>query len=474
MKIKLENDSYDTLLLPIEWRFSAALVGIVKYFEFVEHTEGVVLHEKTQKGEDLQVYKDIGGYIEGIKYNQSDITEERYLLFCESYFSDEFYHIHVKNMLGKQSYNEEEISNINKELKSNAVMKKVFSNIKFDGTNENVLLETIENNRFEIIKETYRYKTNLYRNFSNTNRLFTDLNPHCRLLGYDLDENRKSRSVAYQFDKDTFVAQDIIEFDFIPFAFPNTQTSFFVNNNYNIDVLCKTNNDIKSVMEEKVIVRDNKVEFGKWKTRLIKGIINSDNFMEYDVEVIMKVRGDDTKFESFYINQKQMTVLKKIYNKLNISFTYKYSYNYWLIVEEEVVNCCIRGVFLDNLLEKLLVISCDKEYANAIYIVNKLIDVNVDWKGVQGMNEVISRAQKTGYAVGQAIEKNKAKSYKNKLTNAIISHDYDRILEIMLQLSGYIGQEIGTIYDIIDYKDDYSDIAICFTNALVPYEKEDK
>lgn len=43
----------------------------------------------------------------------------------------------------------------------------------------------------------------------------------------------------------------------------------------------------------------------------------------------------------------------------------------------------------------------------------------------------------------------------------------------MIQLSGYIEQEIRTIYDLIEHKDNYSDIAICFTNALIPYEKED-
>lgn len=472
MKIKLENDSYDTLLLPIEWRFSAALVGIVKYFDYLENKEGKVLYEKTRKGEDLQVYKDIGGYIEGIKYNQCDITEERYLLFCEDFFSDEFPHIHVKETLGKQSYTEEQISFINKELKANTVMKKVFNDVKFDGTNENVILETIENNKLEIIRETYRYKTNLYRNFSNTNRLFTDANPHCRLLGYDLDENRKSRSVAYQFDKDAFVAQDMIEFDFIPFAFPNTPTSFFANNNYNIDVLRKTNEEIKAVMEEKVVIRDNKIEYGKSKTRLMKGLIHSDDFMDFDIEVIMKDRGDDKCFESFYINHKSIKKLKNIYETYNISFSYKYSYNYWLVVEEELVDCCIKGIFLDDLLERLLVISCEKEHANAFFVINNLIKINVDWKGEPNMNEVISRAQKTGFVVGQKIEKNKARSYKNKLTNAIISHDYDRVLEIMLQLSGYIGEEIKTIYDIIDNKDNYSDIAICFTNALVPYEKE--
>lgn len=412
MKIKLENASYDTLLLPIEWRFSAALVGIVKYFNYLKTKEGKIFYEKTRKGEELQVYKEIGGYIEGIKYNQSDITEERYLMFCEDYYGDEFPHIRISKMLGKENYTEENINNINKDLKYNTVMKKVFKDITFDGANETIILETIDKNRFELIRETYRFKSNLYRNFCNTNKLFTASNPHCRLLGYDLDENRKSRSAAYRFDKDTFVANDIIEFDFIPFAFPNAPTSFFANNNCNLDTLCKTNDTIKDVMEETIMINDNKAEFGRWKTRLIKGLLSSDDFMDYDVEIIMKERGDDTQFASFYVNHNQMKAMRKIYKSSNINFVYKYSYNYWLIAEEEVIDCCIKGTYLDDLLERLLVISCDKEHANASYVIENLIKVNVEWKGVQDMDEIISRAKKSGYIIGQQLERNKARSYK--------------------------------------------------------------
>ena len=92
------------------------------------------------------------------------------------------------------------------------------------------------------------------------------------------------------------------------------------------------------------------------------------------------------------------------------------------------------------------------------------------------MSEITARAKKAGYHVGQHIiaksGKNKAKSYKNKLINAIVAHDYDRILEIMLQMSGYIDDEIGAIYDMLEHKDDCSDIAISFTNALLPHDSE--
>ena len=87
------------------------------------------------------------------------------------------------------------------------------------------------------------------------------------------------------------------------------------------------------------------------------------------------------------------------------------------------------------------------------------------------MREIIARAKEDGEHVGKLVTaksgKNKAKSYKNKLINAIVAHDYDRVLEIMLQMSGYIDNEIGAIYDMLEHKEDCSDIAISFTNALL-------
>ena len=143
-------------------------------------------------------------------------------------------------------------------------------------------------------------------------------------------------------------------------------------------------------------------------------------------------------------------------------------------VEESVINCCINEVYLDGILDELLVLSREDSYAGVI--IWNLVRINVEWKGVDGMTEQVERARKAGYAIGRQIRdvkngENKAKSYKNKLINAIVSHDRDRVLEIMLQLSGYIGGEIGTIYDILDSGEEWSDIAISFTNSLV--EKRD-
>ncbi|MCM1171154.1 MAG: type I CRISPR-associated protein Cas8a1/Csx8 [Clostridium sp.] len=468
MKLKLDNDSYDTLLLPVEWRFSAALVGIVKYFAYWEEKEGRILHEKTKRGEDIQVYKDIGGYIEGIKYNQSDITEERYLLFCEDYFKDEFPHVRISKMLGKENYTEEQITEINKNLKI-SVMKQFFENLQFDGTNECDIFKKIEDNRIKLIKHVYIfriYKAFFIKSTKQSIKLddylkFTKEYKHCRLIGYTVDEDRKSNNAAYRFDKDTFVANDIIEFDFIPFAFPNTPISFFLNDNCDIDELCATNITVKNIMEKK--------DENHWKTKLINGLIASSGMMAYDVEVIMRDKKTDV-FETFYINPQILSKMGQIKDKLNNIRFVDGSLN----VEDEVFNCCIKGILLDSLLEKLLVISFKKEKMYASIIIEHLISINIAWKGVINMNDIIKRAKDAGYSIGQELGEDKAKSYKIKLTSAILAHDYKRLLEIMLQLSAYRGSEIRTIYDLIDNKEDYSDIAICFTNALVPYDNKNK
>lgn len=106
------------------------------------------------------------------------------------------------------------------------------------------------------------------------------------------------------------------------------------------------------------------------------------------------------------------------------------------------------------------------------------------------MKDKIKRARGAGYQIGQVILSknngaNKAKGYKNKLTSAILAHDRDRVLEILLQLSStqtatptsnganQIG-DISTIYDILDTPDNWSDIAISFTNAMIPSAKKEK
>lgn len=480
MKVKLEGQQYDTLLIPTEWRDSAAIVGIIRYFKYIEDKEGVKQYEVTRKrdADKYPVYNDIGGYIEGILYNQADITEARYLKFCEELYGWELQHIALERKLSKQDedYTEDEISDINSYISgvnSNTIMKKVFGKTRFEGRNKDEILELIECNRDDIIRETFRYKTTMYRNFANVNKLFSEQNPHCRLLGFDLDENRKSRAVSYRFDTDTFVSRDEREYDFIPFAFTYSRDGFFINNNVSIDDLVKSNECVRKAFVDDNKVVDNSSRQDTDKTKLIKALISADDFLQFDVEIICKNRQEEV-FNTFFIRKRSIRQLKKIYDNYNIKYTYKYNYNYWLNVENELIDCCVNGGYLDSLIERLLVISKSESYPAAI--ISKLVDINVEWKEVDKMDESVKRAKNTGYVIGQQIKAkngdNKVKGYRDKLINAIVSHDRERVLEIMLQMSGYVGGEIGTIYDILETKNNWSDIATSFANALVKYEKE--
>ena len=484
MKATIEHPLYDTLLLPTEWRYSAAIVGLIRFFDFIEETEGKKLYTYTNNEDKDRyvVYSDICGYIQGILYNSTDLTEERYLLFCENWYDREFQHRNVEALLTHiQKFSQDNINDINSYLNgtsSNTVMKKIFKCIKFDGTNTDTILNLIDEHRLEIIKETFRYKTTMYRNFANTNKLMSDTNPHCRLLSYDLDENRKSKAASYYFDTSTFIASDIYEFDFIPFAFTYTKIGFFVNSNTSIEALVKCNNQLKEKMDVEEQIINNRVIRDGDQTKLIKAMLHSDDFLNCDVEIICKDREQES-FDTMLIRKQALQRLKKIYDNYNLRYVHKYNYNYWLNVEEELIRCCLNYTYLDKLLEQLLLLSRMDTESRTIQIIQPLVQINMEWKGVnQTMQDTIERAKKVGYYIGKTIKEkngeNKVKSYKNKLINATVSHDRERVLEIMLQLSGYTDGEISTIYDILDNPDNWSDIAISFTNAMIPYTKKEK
>lgn len=484
MKATIEHPLYDTLLLPTEWRYSAAIVGLIRFFDFIEETEGKKLYTYTNNEDKdrYAVYSDICGYIQGILYNSTDLTKERYLLFCENWYDREFQHRNVEALLTHiQKFSQDNINDINSYLNgtsSNTVMKKIFKGIKFDGTNTDTILNLIDEHRLEIIKETFRYKTTMYRNFANTNKLMSDTNPHCRLLSYDLDENRKSKAASYYFDTSTFIASDIYEFDFIPFAFTYTKIGFFVNSNTSIEALVKCNNQLKEKMDIEEQIINNRVIRDGDQTKLIKAMLHSDDFLNCDVEIICKDREQES-FDTMLIRKQALQRLKKIYDNYNLRYVHKYNYNYWLNVEEELIRCCLNYTYLDKLLEQLLLLSRMDTESRTIQIIQPLVQINMEWKGVnQTMQDTIERAKKVGYYIGKTIKEkngeNKVKSYKNKLINATVSHDRERVLEIMLQLSGYTDGEISTIYDILDNPDNWSDIAISFTNAMIPYTKKEK
>ena len=151
MVTRLENDIFDIMVEPSDWRYSAAIVGLSRYFEDRDKMED----------EDYEVDEDC------IKFCSDSITKEEFLLFAESYYGEEFPHVQVEEILSRKEFSKEMIDLVNKLLKENSIMKKVFSKKKFDGSNQEELLELIDENRLVLIRETFRNKKSMYANFAN-------------------------------------------------------------------------------------------------------------------------------------------------------------------------------------------------------------------------------------------------------------------------------------------------------------------
>ena len=454
MKTILENNTdFNVKLEPSDWRFSAAIVGLLEYFEYIDPLE------TSYKVED-----------EYILYNSELITKENYLKFVEKKYGENLHHKYVE--LNLEHYNQDNnendntyiIKSINEKLSGNTIMKKIFKKIKFDGTNRDEILSLVNKHREELILETFRNKSDMYKNYCNTNQLFNENQKYCRLVGYYIDAPKKGKSTGFGFNMSSFVGQDIQEFDFIPFAFINDRESLFINDDYEINRLTSA----KQVFQEKIKADIENLELeNKYrgiKYSLFKGIIESSDFIEYDVEVIVKDRDKDY-FETLYIRKQSIDILKKInerkidYNSL--CFSYKINDNYYIDIYKKVMECILNNTLLDDVIDLLL-----KEKKN-YYTVYQLININDLIRGEKIMDDKIRKIiHACANEVRNKIPENKLESYRQKLTSSIIFKDYDRVCQILLQLSGYSDVYFSFADELFVDFEKNKDIAYTFINAL--------
>lgn len=439
MKIALQNDSYDTKLEATDWRSSAAILGLLQYFNY--HSFDHVIED------------------DYILYNSSDINEEKYLEFVEYKYGQELHHKVVENILSNEEINDEQVKLINEKLSANTIMKKYFNKVKFDNTNKEYILDTIEKNRLEIVKETFRSKKNMYANYANTNQLFNEKQEYCRLLGYSIDVGKKGKSTGYNFTTSTFVGEDMIEFDFIQFSFEGNSEAFFINDNYTINRLKASNERFKIIVRADTDENNGRLDARK---ALFRGIIESTDFIKRDVEIIFK---DINKgyFETLYLRKESIDILKEIKDKKidykAFSTYHKVTDKYYKDIQKEVMECIINNMVLDNLIEMSL-------KANKSYLATQLIQTNILIRSSEDMKERLKGAYACSKKVAEVLEKNKLDSYRQKLISSIIFKDYDRVCQILLQLSNYSGVEFGFVYDLFDDFEGNKDLAYTFINAL--------
>lgn len=457
MKTKIDYFDYDTLLQPTDWRFAAAVVGLCKYFDYFG-IDYKVLCDVEEKPDNY-----IHGF-DGIIYKSEDITEEKYLEFAENYFEKYMTHKNILNILESQEFIEEQIKLVNDLVKSKTVLKGLFDKIKFDGTNKDVFISTIEENRAEIIKNIFKNGNNLYKNYCNERLIFTEDNSTCRLRGYNVDKDRKTSNLGFCFSKESFESNDILEFDFIPFAFSNSdmRETYFVNNNFSVKSLTQTNYAFSNQLSS----TENKDD----KNKLMLVLQNSKDYISYDVEIISKSQ-DKAYYETFFVRLERLKKLRELSGK-SLNFVKKINDDYWFNLEKEVYMRCLNNVLLDDVILMMLKFYFDDNAVKG-YIKSRtdmLIDINVSWKGNEIMDEIKS-AKSCGFLTSKKLiemkSSNKINSYKQKIISALCAHDYDRAKEIILSLSAYVGMEFSFFYTFLENAEENKDLAFAFASALI-------
>ena len=450
-------------LEPFDWRYSAAIVGLRKYLEWlgVDEEPNLIITEDT------------------LEYNKKYLDKEDFLKFAEYYFKDDMHHIEIENKLKEKNPTEDQINIVNEKMKANTILKNKFKKIKFDGHNQDEIQNIIDQNREEIICETFRNKNNLYKNYCNPNQLFKDKQECCRLNGYYIDMPKKGKSISYAFDKSNYLGNDIPEFDFIPFAFSGCREKFFINDNVDLNRLQKTNNQwtrtVKSQMEE----AKQKNERVNTKRIFIDCLIEAKDFLQSDIEIIVK-KPERAYFETLYLRKESLEILKnmKSYYKA-FCFSIKISDDYWINILNEVFDAVVNFTLLDDLINKLLKDS--REGGNS-YAISKLLKVNVE---IKKGDEKMKNTMKAAFACAkQIVDKKdgnkprvsdtKLKSYCTKLINAIILDDYDQFQKILINLSNYAEVPCGFAYDLFEDFEGNKEIAYTFVNSLNRYKNNNQ
>jgi len=449
-------------LEPFDWRYSAAIVGLQKYLEWLGTEEPeLIITEDT------------------LEYNRKYLNKSEFLKFAEYYFKDDMHHIEIENKLKEKNPTEDQINIVNEKMKANTILKNKFKKIKFDGHNQDEIQNIIDQNREEIICETFRNKNNLYKNYCNPNQLFKDKQECCRLNGYYIDMPKKGKSISYAFDKSNYLGNDIPEFDFIPFAFSGCREKFFINDNVDLNRLQKTNNQwtrtVKSQMEE----AKQKNERVNTKRIFIDCLIEAKDFLQSDIEIIVK-KPERAYFETLYLRKESLEILKnmKSYYKA-FCFSIKISDDYWINILNEVFDAVVNFTLLDNLINKLLKDS--REGGNS-YAISKLLKVNVE---IKKGDEKMKNTMKAAFACAkQIVDKKdgnkprvsdtKLKSYCTKLINAIILDDYDQFQKILINLSNYAEVPCGFAYDLFEDFEGNKEIAYTFVNSLNRYKNNNQ
>lgn len=437
----MSDTNYTSRLECEDWRYSAAIVGLIKYLDYYS--------------KKYEIENDV------LLYNEEDIDKDRYIAFAAYYFADNMENRILENILRNEEFSEEQIKYVNELMNKRTFLKKLFKGIKFDGTNKNQILDILSDNRSALDEELYVQRQ--YGYFSNKNAFFDDCSKtRCRLAGYYVDEAKKGLSAMFNFNKDTFEGTNIKAFEFIPFAFTDSALAIFINDNSSIKQVVEVNNKFSK------FIKNDKNGRSKAKNVLIRQLHDSADFIDYDVEVIVKdaKRHKDSKkykdyFETLYIRKDAIDILRSIKNLEAFNYNYKLSDDNYINFVDEVSDAILNGKTLNSLIEM-----CLKKNIGSSYMIGELIKLNINIKGVKNMDGTIKSAYACALEVTKKIDNKKIKAYRTKLASALTANDKMRVFDVLLQLSNYSEVNMGFVYSLYEDYEKNIEVVYAFVNAL--------
>lgn len=491
----INNCEFNRKIIPTDWRYSATIVGLARYLDY---------HDLPYEMTDLEFY-----------YNYEDIdetNEDFYADYIQYKYDDILHHKILLNIiLGKdESIDEEDEDTIKKLLEANTIMKKTFKGIKASELEK--IENIIEKNSTLLTLETYKNAKRGYRKFCNPNRFRCEPSNRCRILGYTVDAPRKDKSLTFGFDNKKRDYNDYLEFDYIPFAFTNTSEAVFVNNNQSVSKLIATNDDLESRFE--MAKRDDQdpklIEmFFLWPERV--------DFLNYDVEVIVK-NYETEYYETEFFRKESIEIIKEIAKELDtlpkgdkdnrkilktlkrfIKLNEKTTIYYSAEVKHAIVNLLELDPFINFLLKR----KEEKASINRLITINEKIyeklyfqednmderESKVEQTKEQNHNEkdkedpierreknkksAISTAMTIRGKMESSNRSNKLSSYRHQLIGALVGNNYERFIEIMLQLSSYTETPLSFLNDLIQNFEENKNLAYIFVNTLNDYKYEE-
>ncbi|WP_158520808.1 type I CRISPR-associated protein Cas8a1/Csx8 [Finegoldia magna] len=468
------NQKFNRRICPSDWRFSASIVGMIRFFEEEEI--------------EFDISED-GFYL---YYNYEDVSEEndeKYFDYVEKTYHDSLHHTVLEDLLRINDKSEEQIKIIKEKMNGNSIMKKVLKGIDFE--DDKNILEKISGNREEIIRDTFKNAKFGYAKFANSNKIRSEEGKVCRLNGYYVDTSRKTKSIGFAFDDKTRNYNDFIEFDYIPFAFTQDRESVFINNNISV-ILLKNSNDAlvnKNQDKGKLSYKLNK----NFRNEIFYNFSEASSFIDYDVEVILKSQDNDF-FETIFVRKEAIEIFESIskidsekqYIQKALKYKIKINDDYYIDILNYVTNSVLNLQVLDKLIVflfryKFNIKSNDNKRAeksdygfliSQLIRVNKLIyrklydggDNNMTYKNVYESAEEVKRKLK------EKNMENKLGSYRSKLIGALTANDKDRFIIVLLNLSSYAQVQFDFLTLLTKDFDLYKNVAFDFVSKLNYFE----